>query len=319
MRARLLALSHRPQDWSAAVTSWQTVTTPHLGTVEGAQAPDANDQFMLLQALLGAWPIELLDEQSDSKAVAGFRARMEAHLVKSLREAKLHTSWVNPNSAYEEAALALLRRLIEPGSRFFEVFGPLARRIDIIGMTIGLARTALKCTLPGMPDIYQGTELWDLSLVDPDNRRPVDYGLRIRSLEKEIGADLCPRSWRDGRMKQHLLARILRDRAMAPALYAEGDYCPIVARGERANQALAFRRSHGRERLVVAVARLLGTGMTGEELPSGEHYWGDTKLPLAAGSWRDVASGRHVEVSGGCCRIAEIFELGPVAVLRTMQ
>ena len=281
-------------------------------------APDANDRWMLLQAVLGAWPNELLDEEVDPAAVEGFRSRMEEYARKALREGKRHTSWVNVNEPYEEAALAVLRAILAPDGDFFGQFRSLAQKLAFAGMLTGLSRTVLKCTLPGVPDVYQGTEFWDFSLVDPDNRRPVDYEARARALEEESDWRTALDNWLDGRIKQQVLARLLADRAAAQQLYGEGDYQPLEVEGERARQVLAFRRSHGSEDLIVAVPRLIAGSLEGGTPPFGD-FWGDTVLRVPAGARRNVLTGAEVRSGEGGLPLRELFSALPIGVLRTIR
>ncbi|KAA2238204.1 malto-oligosyltrehalose synthase [Salinarimonas soli] len=310
-RARLYALSEMPDAWRDAVERFERLCRPLVSAVGGEAAPDANDRYLLLQALLGAWPLDLLDGDGGDRE--GFRERLEGYLLKALREAKRHTSWVHGNEAYEGAATELLSALLRPDGGFLEAFRPLARRLAAIGMVNALARTALKLTLPGVPDTYQGTEMWDLSLVDPDNRRPVDFEARARALTDDTPAEALLAAWTDGRIKQRLTARLLADRAERPALYADGDYKPLAARGAQARRLAAFVREHGEDRLVVVVPRLVGALMPDERLPLGPDAWGDTAVALPPGRWRDVVTGR--EVQNGA--VAELFGGLPIAVLRT--
>jgi (1->4)-alpha-D-glucan 1-alpha-D-glucosylmutase len=313
-RARLNALSEAPDIWRDALDRFERIAAPHVADLDGEGAPDANDRVMLLQALLGAWPVELLDDTTPDAAEA-FRERIEGYLLKALREAKRHTSWVHGNDAYEQAATALVGALLDPGGAFLSEFRPLARRLAALGMLTGLARTALKSTLPGVPDIYQGTEFWDLSLVDPDNRRPVDYEARMRALEAGEPLPRLLQCWPDGRVKQALLARLLADRAATPSLYADGSYQPLSATGERAGHVLAFTRSCGTETLVVAMPRLVGSFLDGEAMPLGD-LWDDTALPLGPGRWRNILTDRAVEAAEGGCACRELFGDFPIAILR---
>ncbi|MBV9114238.1 MAG: malto-oligosyltrehalose synthase [Hyphomicrobiales bacterium] len=317
-RARLSALSQLPDDWAEALRLWRKIVTPHLMILEGDEAPDANDQVILLQSLLGAWPIELLGGKEDARALASFGLRMEAFWVKALREAKRKTSWVNPDEAYEGAATALLHKLLEPRGRFLREFRPFASRLASLGMLTSLSRTALKCTLPGVPDIYQGTEFWDFSLVDPDNRRPVDYAARERALSRTERINLLLARWPDGRIKQHMLACLMRDRARTPEVYANGDYHPLEVEGPKHHHILGFRRSLGKDALVVVVSRTLGDVMGADELPS-PRVWADMSMRLPAGTWRDVITGKKLRAGGRNVPIGELFATLPVAVLRSTR
>jgi (1->4)-alpha-D-glucan 1-alpha-D-glucosylmutase len=281
-RARLLALSEMPEEWSKALGLWRDFAAAHLSEVNGVPAPDANDQVILLQSLLGAWPMEIMDK-ADAEQLASFQERMEGYVSKALREAKRHSSWVNPNEDYEAATLKLLQAALAPGSAFIERFRPLARRLSALGMLSGLSRTILKATLPGVPDIYQGTEFWDFSLVDPDNRRPVDYTARDKALDNEEALETLMANWSDGRIKQRVLSMLLHDRAKAPALYAEGDYQPLDVIGDKASHLLAFTRRHGTDTLVVVVPRLWGELTDGQPPSVAGAAWGRTTVALPQG------------------------------------
>ena len=294
------------------------MAAPHLAVIDGEEAPDANDQYLMLQAILGAWPIELLDDATDNEAVNSFRERLEGYVTKALREAKRHTSWVHGNEPYEAAALALLRGLLSPDSTFLSEFRPLASRLASIGMLVSLARTALKCSIPGVPDFYQGTELWDLSLVDPDNRRPVDYDRRAEMLGHNEEPQALIAAWRDGRIKQRLVRSILDDRASAPTLYASGDYQPLKAGGGKDRNVLAFLRTCGSERLAVVVPRLFAGLVEDGEAPSAS-IWEGTRIPLPQGRWRDIVTGREFAADGRGHPVAELFTDLPISVLRAQS
>jgi (1->4)-alpha-D-glucan 1-alpha-D-glucosylmutase len=318
MRGRASSRSARCRRTGDAFARFRRLAAPHLAELDEGEAPDANDLYLLVQSLLGAWPQELLAEGGGTAAEA-FRERMTEYARKALREAKRHTSWVNVNEPYEKATLGLIARLTEPGSAFLREFEPLARRLAYLGMLTGLARTVLKCTLPGVPDTYQGTEFWDLSLVDPDNRRTVDYAARAQALE--AGGDLAGmlRQWRDGRIKQQLLARLLADRAAAPAFYAEADYQPLRASGAKVRHLLAFRRSLGDESLVIAVPRLMANLVEDEAPPLGSQIWDDTALPLPSGRWRNVLTGSEIASQEEGLALGELFSVLPIGVLRTAE
>jgi (1->4)-alpha-D-glucan 1-alpha-D-glucosylmutase len=315
-RARLNALSEMPDAWREALDTWREIVAPHLGRAEGAVAPDPNDQYMLLQSLLGAFPLELL-ERDDPEEIESFRKRFHGYVEKALREAKRHSSWVNRNDAYEKAAMALVDACLAPGSEFLERFRPLLSRLATAGMVNSLGRTVLKCTLPGVPDTYQGTGFWDFSLVDPDNRRPVDYRSRAEALDRGGSVDDLVRSWQDGAVKQLVLARLLADRTRAPELYAQGSYEPLGSSDGDA-KIIAFRRKHGAEELLVATARLPAGLGGGSRLPIGD-VWGDAAIPLPAGRWRNVIEDRVVEIGQDGAYARELFAALPVSVLRRTE
>jgi (1->4)-alpha-D-glucan 1-alpha-D-glucosylmutase len=314
-RARIGALSQIPDAWEAALGSWQELSAPHLTPLEESEAPDRNDQYLILQSLLGAWPVELLDEVSDGDALAAFGQRICDFAVKALREAKRHTSWVNPDETYERATLGLIGKVLDPNSRVLDAMRPLARRLAFMGALTSLAKVVLKTTLPGVPDIYHGSELWDLALVDPDNRRPVDFLARERALVQQEPAEALWSHWRDGRIKQRVLAQLLADRLQAPLLYSDGSYERMAANGVRGGNCLAFRRIYGSDRLVVAVPRGVAAAANGEDTVPAQ-FWRDTRLPVGRGRWRDILTGATIETDEEAWPLSEVFARLPVAALR---
>jgi (1->4)-alpha-D-glucan 1-alpha-D-glucosylmutase len=313
-RARLAALTEMPDAWEGALSTWREVVGQSLPEVGGETAPDANDQILIFQGLLGAWPLELL-ERDDPEALDHFRERFRGFVEKALREAKRHTSWVNPNGPYETACRELVDAILTPGSAALATFRPLAARLAGAGMLNTLARTVLKFTVPGVPDTYQGTAFWDFSLVDPDNRRPVDPAPLRRALDEETEFDSLLASWPDGRIKQRLIARLLADRAASPSLYADGDYRPARARGEHAARLVAFTRQAGGEELLVVAPRL-ASSLAGDEVAPLGAVWGDTRLAAGPGRWRDVLTGAEHEGGEGGLAVRELFAALPVSVLR---
>ena len=308
-RARLLSLTEMPQRWAEESRRWHAIS---LELTPDRARPDANDRQFILQQLLASWPFELL-ESDDAGAIGAFRERMQGWVEKAMREAKRKTSWVNPREAYEQAAKDLIAAALTPGSPFLETYRPLAREIAQRGMVRGLSRTVLKLTLPGVPDFYQGTEFWDLSLVDPDNRRPVDYAARARALDDGAHSAALLAGWPDGRIKQRIVAALLADRAASPRLYAEGDYQPLALKGERAADLVGFTRSAGADRLLVLTARIAG-GEDAAGLPLGP-YWAGVMAPVA-GEWEDVLTGRTIAVDEAGLCVADVLAILPVAVLR---
>lgn len=316
-RSRQLALSELPEEWARAWDTWRRASAPHIRQVEGEAAPDANDQWMFLQAILGAWPLELL-EGDDAGEIEDFRKRLDAYAEKALRESKRRSSWVNVDEAYEGAVHGLFAALVAPGSDCLARLRPFARRLAYLGMIAGLGRTVLKCTLPGIPDTYQGTEFWDFSFVDPDNRRLVDYPARERSLEAGTAPAALMASWADGRVKQATLARLLIDRAARPAFYADADYRPLAAEGERAEHVIAFTRSaatSGEDDLIVAVPRLVAR-LTPEGAWDGKAFAGTTLTVPEGSRWTDVIGGETVEAADGRLDLGRHFGTLPYLVLR---
>lgn len=310
VRARIAALSEMPEEWTRAVRRWQTMNRKHRAEIDGEAAPDANEEYLLYQTLIGAWPMEgLSDENRES-----FTARIQDYMEKALHEAKVNSSWLEPNAAWDEAVRKFIAAILAGGgNRFPHSIVPLAERVAQLGAVNSLTQTVLKLTSPGVPDFYQGSELWDLSLVDPDNRRPVDYATRRERLER---LDSCPprellEHWRDGRIKMWTIHRLLSVRREYPALFAEGDYTAIAAAGSCADKVIAFERGTAEAAVLVVVPRL--TAELG--FPPIGAAWADTKLTatMSAGEWRDIFTGRvH---SGSEFALAELLAELPFAVL----
>jgi (1->4)-alpha-D-glucan 1-alpha-D-glucosylmutase len=306
-RGRLLALSESPDLWAQALALWKA----EAGTIE---SPDANDQYLFLQTILGVWPLELL-EHDDPAVLAALRDRLAAYVPKALREAKRHSKWIEPNEAYETASVDLIHRLLENGSQFVTRLRPIMMDLALRGMLVSLGRTVLKCTVPGVPDFYQGTALWDFSLVDPDNRRAVDYAGRFALLREDVSLGELIGRWQDGAVKLRLTADLLRDRRDHALFYARADYEPLAVTGEKWTRLVAFSRRHKGETIAVVVPRVSGSGSATPAIPVGASYWGGTTVELAKGRWRDIFEGAMHE-SDGSVRVGALLETFPFAVLR---
>ncbi|WP_309394051.1 malto-oligosyltrehalose synthase [Chelatococcus sambhunathii] len=251
VRARLAVLSEIPDEWSAAVARWRAMTAP----LRSGEAPSASDESILFQTLVGAWPTDLSPDDAEGCKV--FAERVAGWQTKALREAKLATDWSAPNEAYEAAAHALLMGVMTgPDASVRSDVAAFAGRIAPAGAANGLVQTLLRLTVPGVPDSYQGTEFWDLSLVDPDNRRPVDYDARRAALDRGENVADAAGHWRDGAVKQALIAAVLNERARRPRLFAEGEYLPLAVEGPDADSIIAFARTLETDAVViVAVLR----------------------------------------------------------------
>jgi len=275
VRARLAVLSELPDTWCAAVRDW-------LALAEDDRIAK-DDAYALFQTMVGAWPPTMTAD--DRAGLTAFADRVAGWREKSLREAKLRSSWAVPDEDYEAVNLAWLRRLLDPDQSpaFIESLAAFVARIAPAGAINGLVQTAIRCTWPGVPDLYQGGELWDFSLVDPDNRRPVDYDLRARLLA-ESSAD-----WTSGAVKQALIARLLALRRADPALFTIGALEPIPARGQCASHILAFARQlDGRRLSVAAILRAASAVTTLGELPEAD-WWADTEVRIG-NAWRPAAN-----------------------------
>ena len=310
VRARLAALSEIPEEWSRAVRRWQMMNRQHRREFDGEPAPDANEEYLLYQTLAGAWPPEGLHMGNRAE----FIARIQDYMAKALHEAKVNSSWLEPNAAWDGAVRDFIAAILAPGprNRFPQSLAPFAERIAQLGAVNSLAQTVLKLTCPGVPDIYQGTELWDFSLVDPDNRRPVDYALRRRQLDsvgKASPRDLWE-NWRDGRIKMAVIHRLLTLRRERPELFARGAYTAIAAHGAFAEKVIAFERRDGDAAMLIMVPR--HTEALG--FPPIGGVWEDTHVVTSrAARWSDVFTGRSH--AGDTLPLREVFAELPFAAL----
>jgi (1->4)-alpha-D-glucan 1-alpha-D-glucosylmutase len=291
VRARLNVLSELPRDWQAALSRWKRLNERHRVHLESGDAPSRNDEYHLYQTLIGAWPLGAPSQQEHAK----FVGRICQYMGKAVHEAKVHSSWINPNPAYDDAVQQFVARILDEkiNGRFLADMRAFLARIQHLGLFNSLAQTLLKLTAPGVPDVYQGTELWDFSLVDPDNRRPVDYDRR-RLLLAELKARMGPsgepsaalareltETKEDGRIKLYLTWRGLHCRREHPGRFTEGEYVPASALGERADNVFAFIRRLEERWALAAVPRLVARLMPGaRDLPLGTDVWRDTVLVL---------------------------------------
>ena len=318
-RARLAVLSEHPAAWIDHLTDWIEQLRRF------SPGPCAADIAMLLQTALAAWPLTLTDARlvdEHDEALAQFGERLEAWWIKALREARLRTRWTAPDTHYEARAQALVRRLFgDPSmSGLRSDLATAARRLDVPGALNGLTATALRLTAPGIPDLYQGTECWDQSLVDPDNRRPVDYTVRAAMLAAPAPvAELLTR-FRDGAIKQAMIARLLALRQRSPELFRQGDYRPCRVTGPAIGHVVAFMRRYGDECLVVAVPRLCADWLADTSIPHvPAACWGDAQLLLDEASPRDlvdVLTNQPLPFhSDTPWQLSNLFSLWPVSVL----
>lgn len=303
-RARLLALAELPGEWAATVGRWKLMNAPHLVVNGDFRAPSAAFEYMLYQALLGAW---------SGTPDHAFLERMQAYALKAAREGKQETSWLNPNDAYEKGVHAFLGKILDGahGAAFLQSLETFARRTSMLGALNSLSQITLKATVPGVPDFYQGTEFWDCSLVDPDNRRPVDFAERdavLASTEQPDWADLTQR-WPDGHLKLAWTRRLLQLRTEMADVFTDGDYQPLEVTGPHRDHVIAFARRHQRDAAIVAVSRSLAPlTQDGRVWPAGSAFDANLIAPdyvLDA----QVAGDHHY-------RIADLFGPLPVAVIK---
>ncbi|HXI07556.1 MAG TPA: malto-oligosyltrehalose synthase [Bradyrhizobium sp.] len=298
-RARIAAIAELSGEWTASVARWKVLNARHVVTEGNFRAPSATFEYMLYQTLLGAW-------QPEDPA---FLERVQAYAVKAAREGKEETSWLNPHARYEKGVTEFIARILDRATspEFLESFEAMARRIALLGALNAISQITLKATLPGVPDFYQGTELWDFSMVDPDNRRPVDYGLRasaLATLENPDWPELV-REWPDGRLKLAWTRELLAMRQRYPDMFSNGDYIPLEVRGRDSDHVIAFARRDARNAAVVAVTRWLG-GLTdsGRSWPQAQAMEAEIDLGEVKTNFRREA----IEVS-------EMFKELPVGVI----
>ncbi len=303
-RARLAVLSEIPEEWAAQVETWSRILRARRGEIGTGAAPDRNDEYLFYQLLVGSWPVDVGPEYFE---------RMKGAMTKSLREAKVHSTWQAPNKEYEDAALSLIDEVAgaEKTGAFYSAFLPFEEKVARLGVQNSLVQLALKMTAPGVPDFYQGTELWDLSMVDPDNRRPVDYERRVRMLSEVEGtrpAELLE-NWKDGRIKMFVTTRLLQLRTENAELFSCGKYEALTATGDKADFICGFERYLDDQSVLVLTARFPARR-------ESEPEWGDTSIPvperLRRKKLREVLTGREIQDSFVA---AELFSALPVAVI----
>ncbi|HEX7899252.1 MAG TPA: malto-oligosyltrehalose synthase [Planctomycetota bacterium] len=310
-RARLDVLSEMPDAWFAALERWREKNAKARGESDGEPAPDAAEELFLYQTLLGTWP---------GTPDAAYGERLRAYVVKALREAKLHSSWVSPVKAYEDLVTGFLDKILADAS-FVEDLAAFAAPVIRSGALNSLAQTLIKIASPGVPDFYQGTELWDLSLVDPDNRRPVDFETRVRALRELASAspaDLLANA-EDGRIKLWVTSRALDLRRRRPAPFRSGDYEGLSALGPKLRRVVAFSRRSGDEAVVALTGRFFSGLLAEAPWAAGAAVWGGTRVTLPEAlrgrRWRDVLSGRELADSSEGLDLGQVFETLPLALL----
>src|SRR5687767_9450286 len=331
VRARVDVLSELPGAWKQAASRWARMNRRGLSVIDEQSYPSRNEEYLLYQTLLGTWPLAPMTPARERD----YRDRIVGYMHKAMREAKVYTSWINPSEPHERAMTRFVDLVLAADNRAFrQDFLAFHRLIARFGIYNSLSQLAIKIGAPGVPDFYQGTELWDFSLVDPDNRRAVDY-VRRRALLAELDA-ACERDGRaavaarlldtsDDALKLFATMAMLRCRKDQQEMFDRGGYEAIAAHGTRAEHVFAFARTLGDRRIVVAVPRLVATLAPDVDVPPlGERIWGDTMLqsnspagqPLRG--YRNVITGRCVPIrqdGGASLRAADVFEQFPIAML----
>jgi (1->4)-alpha-D-glucan 1-alpha-D-glucosylmutase len=329
VRARLNVISEMPDKWDAILQRWSRLNRGRKFDVDCIEAPSRNDEVLLYQTLIGTWPLVVPDEAG----LIDYRTRIDAYMIKALREAKEHTSWIKVNTDYENAMRSFVEAVLMPGETnlFLADFELLVQPIAHFGLLNSLAQTLIKLASPGVPDIYQGCELWQFNLVDPDNRRPVDFVRRQELLaEVKALAGAPPEQWpqrlrplladmSDGRIKLYLVWQCLAQRERWPDLFRDGDYLPLTVTGERAAHVCVFARSYGNRALIALVPRL-NVGLMSELplLPMGLEVWGDTAVELPGGlagcEWTNVFTGEVHPVASSLA-VGRLLTCFPEALL----
>ncbi|MDY0881631.1 malto-oligosyltrehalose synthase [Dongia soli] len=333
MRARLNVLSEMPAEWNKRLRRWATLNRFRRQKSDRGSMPTRNDEYMIYQMLLGAWPVELMARTALSPDdVAAFRGRLCNAILKAIREAKQHTSWHNQNEPYEAACLAFLEKIIDVNQRspFLDDFLPFQARIAKLGMLKSLSQLAVSLTIPGVPDIYQGGELWDLNMMDPDNRRPVDFQTRVDFLKQAEAVMTLPPSerririgkwlgdWLDGRIKLVLTSAILNLRRREPELFLYGGYEPLAIGGEQATRLFGFvRRYEGKICVTLCGRFFAGATEDADELDAWRSIWAgcSASLPVKEASLLDIMTGAPRKIQDGNLQIDDILTDLPVAIL----
>ena len=321
VRARIVAISEIPELCRRSLQRWHTANQRWKRMVNDLEAPDANEEYLLYQTLLGNWPMQANGEP-EPVPPAEYIERIQAYMTKALKEAKINTSWIQPNEDWDAAMRDFIVQILEsaPRNKFLPIFLPVAKEIARLGAINSLTQTLLKLSSPGVPDIYQGTEIWDYSLVDPDNRRPVDYRLRSQMLESVSSAnpDELLRAWPDGRIKMFLTQHILRFRREHAHLFQRGEYLPVQAAGTFAESCISFLRRFGDNWIVVIAPRL--SSRIGFP-PIGE-LWKDTAIEFPEGfslvQAHDVFTCRPVPLQNRRMKVADALSILPFAVITNL-
>lgn len=337
-RARINVLSELPREWKLYVRRWNRLNRQHRRETEGELMPDRNDEYLFYQTLIGVWPFEPMNDD----AYRNFCERVQRYMQKAVNEAKVHTSWINPNPPYDHAVQGFVEAVLDRSktNRFLEDFLPFQARVAQYGLYNSLSQLLLKVTAPGIPDFFQGTELWSLHLVDPDNRSAVDYKIRM-AMGEQLRQTLDQLGWNraqfaqslfeqahDGSIKLYISMIGLNYRCLHPELFQRGEYLPLECDGTKRQHVCAFARIHENKALVTVVPRLLAIlNPDDKQLPIGAAVWDDTCIaaPPRPGlsEFRDLFTGEIVttESVGGrwVLPLAKVFQHCPIALLERLS
>lgn len=320
VRARINAISEIPKEWGVKIKKWNRLNEKKKRVLNGRSVPDRNDEYFLYQTLAGTFPFNEEDPQ--------LAERIKNYTIKAIREAKVHTAWLKPDTDYEEAFVSFIDEILKPSgnNRFLEEFLPFQKKVAHYGIFNSLSQTLIKITSPGVPDFYQGNELWDLNLVDPDNRRPIDFEKRkkflaqIKKMEKGDKPGLINELLsmkEDGRIKLFLIYKALKARNEMKGLFEKGDYVPIEVKGSCSDHVIAFARKKDNDWSITVAPRLLTYLLKEGEYPIGKSVWEDTQALIPDDApllWRDAFTDRVIK-NGNTISIGEALNYFPVALL----
>jgi (1->4)-alpha-D-glucan 1-alpha-D-glucosylmutase len=334
VRARINVLSEIPGEWDRAIRSWRALNLAKKTEAGGTEIPSPAEEYHFYQTLAGVWPLK----DPDPEELEALTVRLQAYMRKALREAKIHSSWINPNNPYEDATRQFIRAVLgpSPDNPFLREFTAFVEKIKSAGMWNSLSQTLLKIASPGVPDFYQGSEIWDFSLVDPDNRRPVDYALRrgllngLRQMEARGPVPLIEQLMQnpaDGAIKLYVTSRALCFRKSNHDILANGLYILLRAVGDQQNHVIAFARVLGRRSVIAVASRFFISLSADQKAPIGEGTWGDSALllrqDLTRAAYRDVFSQRTIETGRRNGKhtlpLAKVLAHLPVALLDCME
>lgn len=325
VRQRLNVLSERPKEWEEHLNLWQGLNQRHRLEVGARTVPDPNEEMLLYQTMLGFWPLSEAEPASVSH-------RLKAYVIKAAREAKVYTRWIATDPGHEEALLTFVDAILDSANReFLKDFFQFQAQVAYFGCLNSLSQVVLKVASPGIPDFYQGTEIWDFSLVDPDNRGPVDFQQRsnllkeLKQREARPLKALFPRllsRWQDGAIKLFVTYKALNFRKSQPELFREGDYLPLTGRGRWQRHLVACARRQGANWVLAVVPRLCSQLTSAGTPPLGPPVWGEAVLPLPAGApavWENIFTRDTLRAAGGkgspALPLAGVFQYLPVALL----
>ncbi|PKN01477.1 MAG: malto-oligosyltrehalose synthase [Elusimicrobia bacterium HGW-Elusimicrobia-1] len=325
VRARINVLSEMPDVWGTAIKYFARINRKKKKKIRGEEAPSRNDEYLIYQTLAGAWPAECLSAGAGTPSACApdFAQRIKNYVIKAIREAKTNTTWLKPREDYENACLAFVDGILSdsPDNKFPPEFVPLAARAARLGFYNSLSQTLLKMTVPGVPDFYQGSELWDLNLVDPDNRRAVDWAAREAALKNATsGADVAGilADKTPAAAKIFIIAKTLAFRKEEEKLFASGEYLPLEISGALQESSIAFARRHENKWIIVVCPRLLSAVLRGATSEPVGAAWGNTRIILPDGApaeWRNIFTGANVGADGASIPVSSALANFPAAVL----